>query len=440
MKFKYLTKEEVSKLPKTSGIYVFRKGKEFLYIGKAANIRERVKNHFQQPAYRDGLFLGKVGKIGYLRTDSEIEALILEAKLIKKYQPRYNVLWRDDKNYFYVVKTQEDFPRIFIAHQIKTKESHVGPFVDGKALKQTLKVLRKIFPYRSCFKIPNRPCLWYHLNRCLAPCLLKSKTAIKLPKFKSRLKRRECRVYTKNLMEILQGKKTKVLKNLKKEMEKASAIQDFETAAKVRDQIAALEKIIQHAKIFEFSENLLLQPQVSKSKWKETEGKLRKIVRSQKEISRIEAYDVSHIQGQEATGSMITFINGLPDKNFYRRFKIKIVGKPDDLAMLRECLERRFKHKEWPYPDLIFIDGGKSQLNVAINSKLKIADCKQIKVIAITKRENELFVEGQEKPIWLKNLPREIFNLILQLRDEAHRFAREYHLRLREKECIILNT
>jgi len=239
-------------------------------------------------------------------------------------------------------------------------------------------------------------------------------------------------------MEILQGKKTKVLKNLKKEMEKASVLQDFETAAKVRDQIAALEKIIQHAKIFESSENLLLQPQVSKSKWKETEEKLRKIVRSQKEISRIEAYDVSHIQGQEATGSMITFINGLPDKNFYRRFKIKIVGKPDDLAMLRECLERRFKHKEWPYPNLILIDGGKSQLNVAINSKLKIADCKQIKVIAITKREN-LFFEGQKKPIWLKNLPREIFNLILQLRDEVHRFAKKYHHRLREIDLFMKN-
>ncbi len=149
---------------------------------------------------------------------------------------------------------------------------------------------------------------------------------------------------------------------------------------------------------------------------------------------RIEAYDISDIQGQSAAGAMVTFTNGKPDKNFYRRFKVKIAGKPNDIAMMKEILSRRFRHPEWPYPDLILIDGGKAQLNAAIlitkNYKLRT------KVMAIAKKNNELFIEGQEKTVLLKSLPREIFNLILQLRDEAHRFARAYHHKLRDRALL----
>ncbi len=149
-KIRFFSKDKSSKLPKSSGVYVFKKDREFLYIGKASNLKERVKNHFSQPAYRDGLFINQVSKVGFLKTDSEIEALILEANLIKKYQPKYNVIWKDDKNYFYVGITKEDFPRIFITHQPKkifnfqfSIFNYVGPFVDGASLKQTLKILRK---------------------------------------------------------------------------------------------------------------------------------------------------------------------------------------------------------------------------------------------------------------------------------------------------------
>jgi excinuclease ABC subunit C len=163
---------------------------------------------------------------------------------------------------------------------------------------------------------------------------------------------------------------------------------------------------------------------------------LKKILKTKKSISRIEAYDVSNIQGQNATGSMVAFINGVPDKNSYRRFRIKISGKPDDVAMLKEVLTRRFSHPEWGWPDLILIDGGKAQLNVAVSSiKCKISGIK-IPVLAIAKRENELFIERKEGPVLLKNLPRDIFNLILQLRDEAHRFALSYHKKLREVDLL----
>lgn len=464
-KFKFLGKDKISRLPKSPGVYAFsargrsaiggKQGREFLYIGKATNIRERVKNHFPQPVYRDGLFTNQVQKVGYLKTNSEIEALILEADLIKKYQPKYNVVWRDDKNYFFVAITKEDFPCVFWTHQIKVKGQKlkvkslfIGPFVEGTVLKQTLKILRKVFPYRTCKTLPKRPCLWYQLGRCPAPCLLKSpkdpapnseagptgqaKLAEQIPLAYLRMKK-ECQENVKNLIKILQGKKKLVLRNLKKEMKAASISQDFERAAKIRDQIMALERVLAHAKIFTEAEAVLKRPE---KEWLSVQKILQNILKIRKKISRIEAYDVSNIQGQQATGSMVTFINGQADKNFYRKFKIKISGKPNDIAMIKEILRRRLRHPEWPYPDLILIDGGKAQLNVALQvlkkyqrkSALKSA---KISVLALAKRKNELYLENRESPILLKNLPREIFNLILQLRDEAHRFAISYHRKLR---------
>jgi excinuclease ABC subunit C len=422
-KFKYLKKEGVGQLPKTSGVYFFKRVKKFLYIGKASNIRERVRNHFQQSTYRDNLFINQVSKVGYLKTNSEIEALILESNLIKKYQPRYNVVWRDDKNYFYVGITKDEYPAIFITHQIRGEAKFVGPFVDGKSLKATLKILRKVFPYRTCKTLPKRPCLWYQLNRCPAPCLLKSKLAEQIPTVRVRTKR-EVQRNAKNLYQILQGKKNQVLKNLKKEMAKASKEERFEEAAKIRDQIESLEKVLVNAKIFE------LEKPIEKT-WLNLREILQKILKTKKRITRIEAYDVSNIQGKEAAGSMVTFIKGLPNKNFYRRFKIKIATKPDDIAMIKECLRRRFKHLEWGLPDLILIDGGKAQLNAA----RKVIKNK-IPLISLAKKENKLFIWNKKSLIMLKKLPREIFNLILQLRDETHRFAISYHKILRERSLF----
>jgi excinuclease ABC subunit C len=450
-KFKFLTKNKISQLPKTSGVYCFKKGQEILYIGKAANIRERVNQHVNQ--HRK--LISQATKVGYIKTGSEfaepsahltshpasqgstIEALILEANLIKKYQPKYNVVWRDDKNYFYVGLTKEDFPRIFLTHRLTLDmrcPKYVGPFVDGKALKQTLKVLRKVFPYRTCKTLPKRPCLWHQLARCPAPCLLRNqkyggRTLILL---KRRVKS-ECQRNVKNLLRILQGKKSQVLKNLKKEMKKLSKEESFEKAIKIRDQIKSLEKVMFHTKIFDLVE---VQPRQI-GKWRKIQKILQKILKTKEEISRIEAYDISNIQGKEATGSMVTFVDGLPSKNFYRRFKIKIAGKPDDIAMIKEVLSRRFKHLEWGLPDLILIDGGKAQLNVALqikNEKCKMKNYNlKFKIISLAKKENKLFIENRKKPILLKGLPREIFNLILQLRDKAHRFAISYHKKLRKK-------
>ncbi len=295
-----------------------------------------------------------------------------------------------------------------MTHQKKLGSQYIGPFVDGRALKQTLKTLRKVFPYRSCKTLPKKPCLWYQFDRCLAPCAGLTSTIEK-----------EIKRNIQSLLKILQGKKSQVSKDLKREMKTASKNQGFEQAARIRDQIKALERVLSNAHVIKAVE-ARPQPDV-----------LQKILKLEKPISRIEAYDVSNIQGKQATGSMVTFIKGLPDKNFYRKFKIKIQQKPNDAAMIKEILLRRFKHPEWGLPDLILIDGGKPQLSAA----QKILKGK-LPIIALAKKKNELFIEGNKKPILLKTLPRGTFNLILQLRDEAHRFALMYHKKLRRDSLL----
>ncbi|MDP2923790.1 MAG: GIY-YIG nuclease family protein, partial [Candidatus Omnitrophota bacterium] len=192
LKFKFIKKENPDKLPNTTGIYSFNRGADFLYIGKAINIKQRVKNHFNQPVFKDSIFLPQTNKIGFIETNSEIEALLLEAQLIKQHLPKYNSIWKDGKSHSFVYITKEDFPRVFIAHQkaksIKQKANSknnkpfalcpmpyasIGPFVDAGSLKQALRLLRKVFPFRTCRTLPKKPCLYKELNLCLAPCQLK---------------------------------------------------------------------------------------------------------------------------------------------------------------------------------------------------------------------------------------------------------------------------
>jgi len=423
-RFKFLDKKKLSQLPEDSGVYAFIEKDIILYVGKAVNIKKRVKSHFQQPNFKDSLFIERTDKIGFIKTGSEIEALVLEAKLIKKLFPKFNVLWRDDKNYFYLKITKEKFPRVYITHQKDGRARYIGPFVDGKSLKQALKISRKIFPFRSCRIIPKKTCLWYNLKRCPAPCLLKTGLGKQIPKAKETIQK-ECQKNTKNTVKIFKGERKQVLKDLEKEMKKAVSTQFFEKAAETRDQIRALENILAHGIILENIEFTTEWPAIQKN--------LQRVIRTKKDLSQIEAYDVSNFQGKEAVGSMVVFIKGKPDKSLYRRFKIKsLEEKPNDTAMIKEVLKRRMKHPEWLCPNFILVDGGKGQLSAVKSSLLE----KEIKVAALAKRKNELFIEGQKKPILLKKINREVFNLILQLRDEAHRFAIAYHRKLRKKKLL----
>jgi excinuclease ABC subunit C len=411
-KFKFLKIKNINKLPKTAGVYIFKQTAKIIYIGKAVNLRDRSRQH------KD--LINLADKIGYFETGSEIAALIFEAKLIKKYQPKYNVDWKDDKNYLYAAITREDFPKIFVTHRPKDDRRPtliIGPFVDSTALKETLKILRKVFPYRTCNPpsggLPKHACLWYHLQRCPAPCLIDPQ----IPGFKEKTKK-ECQRNAQNIITTLRDGKSAILKKLKKEMLAFSKKQQFEQASRIKDQINSLEKTFAHSVVFSQS-NILKETRLPSA------------------FYRAEGYDIANIQGKEATGAMIVFIDGKPAKSEYRQFKIKGKQEPNDIAMLKEVLERRFKHNEWPSPDLILIDGGKAQLNVALSiTRGKARKKSGFRVMALAKKNNELYIEGEEKPVLLKNTPRETFNLILQMRDEAHRFARRYHHKLRKRTLL----
>jgi len=409
---KYIAKNKINDLPETAGVYAFKESKTFLYIGKAGNIKNRVKNHFNQPTHKDSIFLNKIKKIGYVKTDSEIEALILESNLIKKHKPKYNVLWKDDKNYFYVAIAQTG--QVFPTHQPinESKIEHIGPFVNGKAIKKALRILRKVFPYYTQKKHPKNLCPWCHLGLCPGP-------DPNLKKIKKDLL---------DLKSVLKGKKQSVLRKIKKEMKIAAKDQKFELAAELRNKMTALQTTLNNSKI--------LKPQIELSNYKKVEKELKNTLGIKNKISRIEAYDISNIQGKFATGSMVVFFKGKPRKSFYRKFRIKTKETPDDIAMIKEILKRRLIHKDWQFPDLILIDGGKAQLNAGIKIKSQKLKTKDIRIVSLAKKENKLFIENEKKPILLKNLPNEVSNLILYLRDEAHRFAITYHKKLREKELF----
>jgi excinuclease ABC subunit C len=424
--FKFLEKKYIDRLPKSPGVYCFvNKDGEILYIGKASNLRKRVKDHFKHPTFKEEFFLEETKKIGYIKTDSEISALILEANLIKKYKPKFNVVWRDDKNYFFVGMTKERYPQIFITHQpqkIKNAE-FVGPFVDGKALKETLKILRKIFPFRSCKRIPKRPCLWYHLGYCPGPCALK----ISKSEIENSFVERDCQNNAKRVLEVLKEGEKEIIKKLKKKMKELAKKWEFEEAGKVRDQIFKLEKVLSHSHIFE--KNVYFE---RKSFLIE---KLKEFFEL-KNLSRIEAFDISNIRGKLAVGALVGFFGENLKEKFFRKFKIKFEKRLSDLFMTEEILRRRFSHSEWGIPDLILLDGGKAHLNLAKKLKKEFPEFENTKISALAKKSEKIFIEGKEKPISLKNLDQEISNFILNLNKKVHKFAISYHRKLREKSLL----
>lgn len=421
--------DQISNLPKTAGVYLFyEKGGSPIYIGKAINIKDRVKNHFQGKSWWERTLLrqGFEGRIGFIKTDSEIEALVLEAQLIKKHLPRFNVVWKDDKNYFYVaiIQDQEKMdarrPYVFTTHQKNAaRAKYIGPFIEGAPLKKTLKYLRRVFPFYTTSRHPKNACAWCHLGLCPGP-------NPNLVEYKKNLKK---------LILILQGKRKNVAHALRREMERFSKIGNFEEAAKVRDKMLALERILEHTHVIENGKAQMEQ-------WPKTEVLLKEILGVKTPISKIECYDISNIQGKNAVGSMVVFADGAPDKSQYKKFRIRMKNEPNDIAMLQEVLTRRLAHPEWGYPEVVLIDGGKAQLNVAIKVKnestIKNAIAKSIvpiKIISIAKGKQELLIENKAK-IPLKDLPQEIYNLVKHLDDEAHRFAITYHKKLRKRALL----
>ena len=555
-------KEQLSSIPAKPGIYLMKdvNGK-VIYVGKAVNLRNRVRSYFHASANRfpkTRHLRQDLSDLDFIVTASELEALILECNLIKKYQPRYNVMLKDDKRYPYIKITwQEAYPRIYTVRRMQNDGAkYYGPFTATWAVSQTLDLLRKIFPYLTCKREitgqDKRACLYYHIGRCPGPCI-------------GAVSQEEYRTLVSQICRFLEGKSEEVIDDLRTQMAAASERLEFERAATLRDQIVALERVIERQRVVSSAvadedviafacqdgnacvqvffirrgkligreyfvlegtadedarqimtsfvkqfydkaayvpSEILLQSDIDeamiiqswlrtkrgtkvalkvprrgqkkelvqmaaenaaetlahlRAQWLLDEGKsvealaeLQEHLELAQPPARIECYDISNIQGKAATGSMVVFAKGVPRKSDYRRFKIRTVEGADDYAMMQEVLRRRFrkavgntreigelaKDTAWTIlPDLIVVDGGKGQLNAALEVMDEYGLREAVPVVGLAKEREAIFAPDRPEPILLPGGSQGLF-LMQRIRDEAHRFALQYHRRLREKQTL----
>ena len=558
--------EELKKLPDEPGVYIMKdKTGEIIYVGKAISLKKRVRQYFQSPRNNPpkvNAMVSHIAEFEYIIVDNEVEALILEANLIKKHKPKYNILLRDDKQYPYIkVTTNEKFPRVIKTRSVlKDGAKYFGPYPNAYAVNDTIDIIRNLYPIRTCNinfdKNPKktRPCLNYYIGRCLGPCL-------------GNVDHDRYMEMIDEIIMFLSGKEDKLIEIIEEKMKKASQELDFESAAKYRDQMNSLKIILEKQKVvstsslidqdvigmargvedvciqvffirsgkivgrehFILSDNynerrseilssfikqfylgtayvpkeILVEEEIEDmdiiSRWlsqkrgnkvtirvpkrgekselmemvrknamdmlkqdgdrllterqrnEETLEKFRDILGLDVTPYRIEAFDISNISGVNSVGSMVVFEHGKPKKSDYRRFRIKTVTAPDDYRSMEEVLRRRFtrgiKEREIEadskldlkgfssFPDLIMIDGGKGQVNVAIDVlqdlNLDIPVCGLVKddfhkTRGIIYNNKEINIEVDSS----------VFRLIYAIQEEAHRFAISYHRSLRSKDMF----
>jgi excinuclease ABC subunit C len=428
-----MTLEDVKELdiPTRPGSYQYYDASgKIIYVGKAANLKSRVLSYWQKSTTHSpakAAMMKEIVRIEWIETDSEIEALLLESNLIKKHQPQFNVMLRDDKRYAYVhISLDDEVPGVFIARTIGKSGKYYGPFTSGGAIKETLKTIRKIWPYCTERKIKAKPCFYYHVGRCLGVC----GGVVTRKEYMDKV--------IKPIELFFEGKKSRIItdygsliRKLESQIKKAANDADREKLESKlqasRYQLLNMRNVLEHTNIL----GLL-------DKYATDVVELAKVLELDKTPQRIEGYDISNNFGEEAVGSMVVFAEGEPDKNEYRKFKIKTgQGLANDTGMLKEVVTRRLNN-DWPLPDLMIIDGGKGQVN-AVLSILKKNNL-DIQVIGISKGEglrsamapDKLFFPGQSKPLVLP-LASPALHLIKRVRDEAHRFAIGYHRDLRSK-------
>jgi excinuclease ABC subunit C len=430
-------REKIKDFPTGPGLY-FMKGIEdkVLYIGKAKNLRSRVASYFQQAADIAASrgpkiveMLTKVETIDFLESETEVAAMLQEARLIKDIHPPYNTDLADDKTFPYLeITISDDFPGVYITRKPLRGSRLFGPFASAKDLRAVFVEMQKIFKFRSCnldIRADDekrnffRPCILYSIKQCTAPCAAK-------------ISRGEYIKTIKDLVKFLCSKRSIVLRQLKKQMEESAAAMKYEKAAMFRDRIRLIERLDRRGTPDED-----VQPEVFAADPAEALEKLQILLQSPQPVRIIEGIDVANIGGAEAVGSLVKFIDGRPFKSGYRRFKIKTVKGIDDYAMIAEVVSRRYKyalHGEELWPDLILIDGGLGHLHAA-QTALKKMHAPPVKIAAIAKRQEDLYLQESSKPL---KLPRHspVLKLLQYVRDEAHRFAQHYHHILRRKKAF----
>ncbi len=444
-------KEKVNALPLDPGVYIFKDSTgKVIYVGKAKQLKNRVSSYFQSgilPGTKTFALVSHIADMEYIQVESELEALILEAELIKKYRPHYNIVLKDDKTYLFIVvrptkvlidTEAKDLWNVMTAREsdLQAKDVVFGPYPNGTTAKDIVKKLRPVFQFKDCsdtkfsrFRKLKRPCLYGYLNLCSAPCVYHSNED--LSKYAKNIR---------NLKNVLSGKSKNLLNQFNKDMMKASKEQNYEDAIYYRD---LMEKYKYVSGKFRSSEKYLQNPYLIDDLAKRAMTDLKEMISTLQELpTRIECYDISNVSGKEAVGSMVVAVDGKVDKREYKRFKIKLKDTPDDFSMMREVLERRLSHsmegttkQKWPMPSLLLIDGGKGQVGAVLGivEKTKL----NIPVVGIAKRFESL-VYKQDDTFVVANYPKDTegMKLVIRLRDEAHRFAQSYHHLLRAKNFI----
>ncbi|HKZ34241.1 MAG TPA: hypothetical protein VJ179_00015 [Patescibacteria group bacterium] len=336
--------------------------------------------------------------------------------------PKYNVDLKDGRSYPFIrISLQEDYPRVSIERKKEMDGSfYLGPFTDASGVKTILRMLRAVFPYRSCRTLPPKPCLYYHLGLCVAPCT-----------FTTKEQKKEYRTLIRRLTRFLQGDISGMTQVLLREMKREADTLRFEQAAIIKKRVEQIQRLTRpYMSPDDYLKNPNLLIDIREQELERISEILREAYSDILPPTRIECYDISNIQGQDATGSMVVFIKGEPDKNEYKRFKIRTLKEPNDVAMMREVISRRLKHDEWTFPDLICVDGGRAQLTTALVTLQKSQI--SIPVISLAKREEEIYIPGKLFPVKLSRRDPAL-QLIQRIRDEAHRFALSYHRKLRLK-------
>ncbi len=553
-----LITEQLKQLPASPGVYLMKDSDgAVLYVGKAADLRQRVRSYFSPGQKLDAktqLLVAQAEDLDFYVTNLVQEALILECNLIKKFHPRYNIRLKDDKTFPYLkISLNEEWPRVYFTRLVDEDGGrYFGPFASAKSVRRTLDALKRVFPFRTCTRritgADPRACLEYYLDRCAAPCI-------------GAVTSKEYRRIIDQVVLFLEGRQETVVRQLEDQMRRASDELNFEKAARIRDQVQAIGSVIEgqqiaattsgeqdviafvtdrdqaYVQVFFIRSDkligrdsfvmegtsseepgeimsgfikqfygsaaylpplLLLQHPVDDraeiEEWLSAKrgsrvrthvplrGNKRRLVKIvadnaeqgrqlmkvkqlaapaalsealaevEKELhlpgtpSRLEGYDISNIQGREAVGSMVVFDDGRPKPSLYRRFRIRTVDGANDYAMLQEVLRRRFKRLRqgdgdsatpdtWTVlPDLVLIDGGKGQLNAAIDALAEM-EIESVPVASIAKEHEEIFLPGRSKPVILPgNSPG--LHLLQRLRDEAHRFALGYHHKIRRKNAF----
>ena len=420
-------------LPKAPGVYLMKDDKgRVVYIGKSASLRDRVATYFQPAAqleFRKSGLLDDVVDFDTLQTESEVEALLAENRLIKDLHPKYNARLVDDKTYPYLmVTTDDEFPGVYVTREPRTQGVKLyGPFTSVYQLKDAITHLQKAFKFRTCHLDIRegddkrrffRPCLLYAIGQCTAPC------AAKIP-------RDAYNQDIKNLLRFLEGNRESVINDLEKQMKEASQNLHFERAARLRDEIKALQALGKRAAK---GTEQFWQPEAFVSHPKEGVAALQEALGLAEPPRIIEGIDIAHLHGGEMVGSLVCFIDGVPFKDGYRRYKIKHGQGNNDFLSLQEVVSRRYREAGQSnelYPDLIVIDGGIGQLNAAMDV-FKTMDHRPPQVISLAKKEELVHVPNTPEPIRLKRNHQGL-KLLQYVRDEAHRFAQHYHHILRRK-------